>query len=286
MVRVILALLLFAVPVQVTRQDNESEAIGVWEKVLAAKGGKDRLQAIESVLRSSRHAQSVRGSSCRECPVEELFVFPNQFWYWSDERPTVFGLRARSVDFETKRAFSAAPRQRLPNDPLQETEYLSESVADPLKEGWRLELLQAGELLETRWMHLRPVRTWAETKGKSRSVFVECKFKMATGGATAVFILDALTFLPRRVILTEPIYSVPKPGAFTLHLDTVAHHEFEIAQYVDVDGIKMPVLLQHRGDTSWQEKVQYQFNVDYDPKVFERGPRIEDGPKGWRKQEK
>ena len=45
-------------------------------------------------------------------------------------------------------------------------------------------------------MQLRPVRMWSETKGKITSVFIECKFKMATGGATAVFTLDTATFLP------------------------------------------------------------------------------------------
>src|SRR5262249_18835309 len=154
-----------------TRQDNAA-AMEVWNKVLAAKGGQERLQAIENVLRSSRHHQNVRGRSCRECQLEELLIPPNRFWYWSDERPTALGLSARSVDFETKRAFGAVPRRVFPNDPLEDAQYLAESIADPVKEAWRLELMQAGELLESRWMQLRPVRTWSETKGKITSTFI------------------------------------------------------------------------------------------------------------------
>src|ERR1051326_3868687 len=204
MKRAILGLFLLMVPVTGTLQNNEVEAGRVWSKVLAAKGGKDRLHSIETVLQSSRHAQSLRGRSCQECQLEELFVFPDRFWYWHDDRPTAFGLSARAVDFETRRAFNASPRRLLPNDPFGDTEYLSESVADRLDEGWRLEVFQAAELLETRWIELRPVRAWSETKGKVTSVFVECKFKMATGGATIVLTLDPATFLPKRVLLTHP----------------------------------------------------------------------------------
>ena len=73
MTRVMVLFFLFlTLPVQGSRQDSESDAVGVWEKVLAAKGGKERLHTITSVLRSSRHSQSLKGRSCRECPVERI----------------------------------------------------------------------------------------------------------------------------------------------------------------------------------------------------------------------
>ena len=272
----ILLFLCLAAAVVAVGRETETEAAKVWDKMLAAKGGKEHLHGIESVLRSSSHAQNLRGRSCRDCPVEELFVFPDQFWQWADERPTAFGLSALTLDFNTGR------RQfRWETDKVNR-----ESLANRSTEAWRLELFQAGELLETRWMQLRPIRTWSETKNKVTSVFVECKFVMAKGGATAVFESDPATALPRRVILTEPVYSTPKRGEFQQYIDTVARHDFEILQYGDVSGIKMPAVLRHHEPFDFQEKVQYRFNVDYDPKIFERGPRIEDGPEGWRKREK
>jgi len=232
----------------------------------------------EGVLRSSRYASKVRGRSYT-IKLEALFAFPGRLWYWDDESPSVLGLHARTVDFDARRAYTIWEGQQA----------ATLSVGDPTQEAWRLELMQAAELLETRWMQLHPVRTWLETKGKVTSLFVECKFKTARGGATAVFTLDAVTFLPKRVALTRPIYSTApaRAGAIPKYLDTVAHHDYEFSQYVDVNGIKMPAILQHHDDgLNYQENLQYQFNVDYDPKLFERGPRIEDGPQGWRKREK
>ena len=55
---------------------------------------------------------------------------------------TVLGLSARAVNFETRRAFNASPRRLLPNDPFGDTEYRSESVADPLEEIWRMEVFR------------------------------------------------------------------------------------------------------------------------------------------------
>ena len=74
--RAILVLLFLTGVVEAARQDdNKTEADTMWEKVITAKGGKERLHTIANVVRSSAHAQSLRGKSCRDCPVEELFVF-------------------------------------------------------------------------------------------------------------------------------------------------------------------------------------------------------------------
>ncbi len=231
--------------------------------MLAAKGGRERLHSIQSVIRSSRTPAKLRGRSYTR-QVEFLFVFPNRFWYWDDERPSVLGLATKSVNFETKRAYSMVEQEQSP----------VLGAAQPA-EFWRLEMIQAAELLETQWVHLQPKRTWREAskKDKMASIFVECRFPMLMGWATATFTVDSKTFLPKQVVIDYP-----------LPTDSRATDGFEFFDYVDVSGIQMPSAVRNFGVLTYKETVHYQFNVDYDPAIFERGSRIQDGPEGWRRQ--
>lgn len=262
MARFILGMLLFVVPLVGSQRNVETEAQTIWEKVLDAKGGKERLHSVQSVLRSTRVPSRVRSRSF-DRQIEELFVLPSQYWSWADERPTLYGINSFTLDFETRRRYFIWDTDSAPRI----------SVADPKVEGWRFDLMQAVELLETRWMRLTPVRTWSEKAGKTTSLLVQCKFQTPNGWATATFTLDSKTFLPVRATVTRP-----------LSLDALAKHEFEFLDYVDVIGIKMPTLI-HYVDTAlkYDQKLRYQFNVDYNPVLFERGPRIEDGLEGWRR---
>ena len=260
--RVLLSLLLAVTVCFGARQTPAEEAAAVWELALTAKGGRERLHQIDTVLRSSRIPSSL-GKRSFDRQVEELFVFPSTYWQWADERPTTFGRSALTLDFENGIGFfiwdtDAAPRR---------------SLADPKADGWRFDLMQALELLETRWMKLEPVRTWSEKKGRRVSVFVEGKFRLISGWAPVTFSLDNETLLPTQAVLLRPLIN-----------DHVVRLVFDFSDYVDVEGIPMPRLIRHSGDDlHFDEKLNYQFNVDYDPNLFKVGPTIEGGPEGWKR---
>jgi len=152
MSRFVLIVVFVATQFEAGLKTKQTSAEATWEKVIAAKGGKERLHRIENVLRSSRIPARVRFRSL-ELRNEELFALPNRLWHWSDERPTVLGLHLTTIDLETMRRFSAHAGEDSPRK-LQ---------AVPIDRR-RLELMQAVELLDTRWVHLRPERTWSERK--------------------------------------------------------------------------------------------------------------------------
>jgi hypothetical protein len=239
------------------------EAASVWEKVLVAKGGRDRLHSIESVLRSSR-IPSKLGRQSFDRQVEELFVFPSKYWQWANESPTIYGRSGLTLDFESKTSYFRWETDKSPRI----------SVADPKAEGWRFEFLQALELLETRRMRPDPVRTWSEEEHGRVLVLVECKFPMTNGWASVIFTIDSETFLPSRAMVREPLIN-----------DRVVRLIFDFSDYVSVDGIQMPRSIRHSGDDlHFDEKLNYQFNVDYEPNLFKIGPTIEDGPEGWKRR--
>jgi hypothetical protein len=53
----------------------------VWEQAIAAKGGRERLYAVRNILESYKNKRFVA-----------LYVFPDKFWRWADDRPTPLGI--------------------------------------------------------------------------------------------------------------------------------------------------------------------------------------------------
>lgn len=76
---------------------SSSEASSVWEQVIRAKGGRNRLQEIQNVLRSSR-IPSRLGLRTFNRVIEQIFVLPEKHWAWVDERPTVYGAKVKTED--------------------------------------------------------------------------------------------------------------------------------------------------------------------------------------------
>ena len=58
----------------------------LWEAAITAKGGRDRLYAVNSLAISEDINKNNRLSS-------SLYVFPDKYWDWSDKRPYKFGLQ-------------------------------------------------------------------------------------------------------------------------------------------------------------------------------------------------
>ncbi|MEK6288107.1 MAG: hypothetical protein AABO57_20500 [Acidobacteriota bacterium] len=217
----------------------------LWEMAVAAKGGRERLDAVKSIAITQDFGG--RGRST------ELCVFPDKYWAWEDRRPSKLGLAAEMRNFERNIGYFVVGY--LPNDP-KKSELKPEDRAS-------FRNPQLIYLLETKWFKPEVLRAYKDNLGLHSVDVVETrvgKFRIA------VF-LDTKTHLPVRV------------GYFSNYVDKIFTW-YGLSDYHEVNGILVPHSISYDG--SRNIPVQVEINVDYDPAVFERPPRIDDGPYQWR----
>ncbi|HJX89106.1 MAG TPA: hypothetical protein VJ372_01350 [Pyrinomonadaceae bacterium] len=96
-------------------KSQELNAQQIWEQSLLAKGGHERLNSVRNMVISSSGSYKqlkfrikpdgdVSSRSGKQSGIfsEELYVFPDMLWAWTDYRPAVFGLRVRMYNYENK----------------------------------------------------------------------------------------------------------------------------------------------------------------------------------------
>ena len=228
-----------------------------WETAIRAKGGRERLHQIDSVVLS---ATSTWGVPFRRYDVsyETLLVMPSQLWEWMDERPTKFGLRLAIADMARDRAqmvYEGSP----PNSPAN---------ARTSRRIHEVTMLQAVTFMETRW--LKPTLTaQREARIGVRKVLV---VETEIGDQFVDFYLNAQTHLPEKIV-----FRGPSPNWFD---------DYELSDYRDVSGLQLPHDVAQRNPGfggPFKRRITYRLNVDYDPGVFDRPPSLERGPQGWQR---
>src|SRR5207244_3006609 len=71
---------------KIQSEGSQSEARRLWERAVAAKGGRERLHEVRNMEVSAR-AQFKRDLfQSGELRFEEFYVFPSKHWFWTDER--------------------------------------------------------------------------------------------------------------------------------------------------------------------------------------------------------
>src|SRR5947208_11086898 len=68
----------------------QARARELWERAITAKGGRERLYAVNNLQISIRDSVWQKG---KRAPYieEDLYVSPNKSWEWNDQRETIFG---------------------------------------------------------------------------------------------------------------------------------------------------------------------------------------------------
>ncbi|MEK6288109.1 MAG: HEAT repeat domain-containing protein [Acidobacteriota bacterium] len=217
----------------------------LWEMAIAAKGGRERLKAVQSIAITQTF--SVRGSST------ELCVFPDKYWAWEDRRPSKLGLAAEVRNFQQNVGYFVVGH--LPNDP-KKSELKPEAR-------WPLTECQLLYLLETRWSAPELLKASRSKVGSTDVDVLEVKIDPFR---VAVY-LDSKTPLPVRI------------GYLSKYTGKIFQwHGF--SDYREANGIFLPHTISYDGDRSIP--LQVEINVHYDPAVFERPPRIDEGPFQWR----
>jgi hypothetical protein len=234
----------------------------VWEKAIAAKGGRERLHTVRNVHTVCSASQSFpkRGYKGLGTRREYLFALPDKGWSWDDNRPSPFGLEVRVTNLERKVRWVVNDA-----DPKHTIQFATADIDENA-----FIQFQLSNLLETQWLTPTPV-TLSQGIVRGRKVdIIEARW----GSYRAEYYLDESTHLPLKVT----IYRFSPDGTQRLLSSG------PLGRYADVDGIQMSGGVGVYGSDSLVEQIacQTEINVDYDPAIFEHPPRIEDGPDAWR----
>ena len=224
------------------------DAKALWEQAITAKGGREQLYSVNSLVVSYREtARNFLGIAVHRGIVERLYVFPDKSWGWDDGLPPPFRLSIQSVDLErnvrchvyagTTPVCGAATKTGSPSgdEGILQAQYLY--------------------LMETRWARPIPVDV---TKSKSNRFDV---VHTRLDDKRIDYFLDRRTHLPMQVAVFYG--SADKP---TLTI--------EFSEYVRVSGIQMPGK-QKKG------RISFQINPPYDDGIFTRLPSLTAGPHAW-----
>jgi len=92
---------------------QQEEAVRVWERPIAAKGGRERLHSVRNVVISSHGEYASRLFKKNRVRREELLVLPNKYWFSDDYRPDVFGLTVSMYNYDRNTTYVITPGEAV-----------------------------------------------------------------------------------------------------------------------------------------------------------------------------
>ncbi len=241
------------------------EAGQIWEEAISAKGGRQRLHGIRNMLQVSSAEYKTQifsipasylsaNKNRKHMKIASLYVFPNKFWDYEDYGSDVFGKIMHMYNYETGMKYILTLGD--PDHPLERIE--PKETRDSRTYGL------VASLLETNWIKPAPLRASpGKIAGKTVNIV-----ETTVNGQRIDFAFDSTTHLATRV----SFYSESK-GQTYVTTET-------LSDYIDVDGIMLPQVAIMDDGTIY--KARTQLNVDFDPEIFVRPPRFEQGPIAWR----
>ncbi len=241
-----------AVASKAQESQNAGQAEALWEQAIAAKGGREQLYRISSLVMS--YQETVRnflGLTMHRGIVERLYVFPGKSWEWDDGLPPPFRLIVRSINLERNlrchvygraSAWACGPARQA-NSPPDE----------------RIIQVQYLYLMETRWVKPVPLRVTKSRIGLKKVDVLHTR----VDNRRVDYFLDRKTHLPVRVAV---FYGSGDRATLA----------FDLSEYVTVSGIQMPSK-QKRG------RINFQINPHYDESIFINPPSVEAGPQAWQR---
>lgn len=254
---------------QQAQSGSQPEAERLWELAIAAKGGRERLRAVRNLVVTSRATYRLSMFRRGQLHYEEFYVFPSKMWAWYDDRPSRFGLYIRMYNLDRNLFYLASL-----SDP--ESPRRSERMPD---HEWAIVQPQLLYLMETEWARPVPISATRSRIGRQPANIVQTRIN----DRRVDFALHPTSHLPLNVsIYFSQTESQVATRSSALPAVNVPLHSVALSDYVEVNGVWMPQTVNF--DRTLNMQTTYQFNVEYDERIFERPPRIEDGPDGWRPQ--
>ncbi len=217
----------------------------LWEMAIAAKGGRDKLDQVRSLMTSNKTGTTV-----------DFMVFPDFYFSWFDASPSKFGLLVEMFNFKRDNGYV-----------LLGGKVFIDKTLDPKLS--RFLEPQLYYLLETRWFKPEILRASKATIGAKRVDQVEVMVEEAGTPFRCGVFLDEKTHLPLRI----GFYSNSSARMFKW---------VDLDEYQEVAGIKVPTRIS--GDNGKWSPIAVEINVDYEPDFFNHNPDLKAGPYQWRKR--
>jgi hypothetical protein len=248
---------------------NQSEARRFFDLAIAAKGGREKLRAVSSLMMTSDGVG--RWSMFKKFPIHivDVYSLPWKKWTWNDHGDSIFGLSERMYNFENGQKYFLDPNQpelignaypRSDNGQIVTIGKLTDFEPPdlPLK-GKKMDGL-ATYLLILSWIEPDVLGMYRE----DGHYVIHTKL-----GENAIdIVLDRKTYLPRewRSGMGKPLRGV------------------WLRKYQEFDGIMMPTESGEIGqDAKWKHR--YEFNPAIDNSIWLSPPPRTLGENGWRRRQ-
>jgi len=245
------------------QESTQQEVRRIWEQAIAAKGGRERLQAVQNLVISKVGNYPTSSGKTNTVRTEAFFVFPNKIWMWMDYRPDVLGLTVETYNFDSRVNYIITSDDPPPIPQAIRPSETSKSHTHGL----------LSYLLETKW--LKPELVSAKTERIRRRTVdvVRTTLRDDVEGFSPEnkyidFAFDRETHLLIRV-------SYYHKRGYEEVLDVAEN----LSDYTEVNGIKVPQKSEVGGSI---EKISIQINVPYNEDIFTKPPSVAAGPEAWK----
>lgn len=259
-------------PTMIKQSEELQRANVLWEKAISAKGGREKLQSVQSLVVSSNSKFLQAPKDIPGHHIEALYVVPDKLWEWIDSRPGAFGLNifvsdfGRGVAWELSDKWSSArPLRTKPDLNLGSSSYDPNADSKYRSNKERFLEDQFIYLMETKFLKPTLVRSRGAKIGARKVDMIEGFLERER---IEVY-LDSNSHLPVRIVFITKLESGRD------YVEVVG-----LGDYVEVRGIQMPQRVSRGSDEN--NKTAYQINVDYNPAIFEHPPTIDMGPAAWK----
>ncbi len=223
------------------QEESSMNAEDLWNRALAAKGGRERSRSIHTLAWSSDDSRKTSTAFGGE-HFEFVEAYPDRVWLWEDYRPGTMGFGAQVWNGGKRLNWTSSNGGK--------------AVAVP----WNAEAdsFISGRTRQHQLLFLLESSVFRPTLRSAVRTSAGPVLELDVPGFTSVKVmLDEKTSLPRSMVFV-PDYGPTGPPA--------SERTFTIDGYVDVDGIKMPARVRELGD------LHFIINPKLSPTLFESAP--------------
>lgn len=237
---------------------EQLEAERIWNLVVKAKGGQERLSGVDNMLVETTLGVLITRGKKHITRRTSLDVFPNKSWDYSDERPSVFGVTQLMLNYDNMTTYFGVPdvgERRVEQIESRHREWKG-------RQNGLIMLLLGGK-----WLKPKLLRS-ESTKIDSTKVYrIETEFD----GRRVDFFIDKRSNLPIRV------------SFHNFGLDNQSRiMSVSLSDYSETSRIMMPRTSFISGN-SVPQNMTFHFNVEYDREIFVKPP-TDPTPDSWKRK--
>ncbi len=246
--------------------EEEVAATALWERMIEAKGGRERLHRVETLVETVHaHVVFPNPKFKNGDPVlVSAIALPDRIWTWADTGSKLFIPSIQVTNLSTGFHYLV-----YPGNDARKSPDLRGAVND-------LEVTQIVVFNETRWVRPRPVRIRTDKDIPHGVTVLETQWN----GNRWDFWISKKDYLPARILKYEPVSWAP---------NGVIISYFDLADYRPVDAIQIPhksCLRTREIDSLTFTPFTFSVNPRLRENLFSTIPRSEDPADAWKPRDK